>query len=138
MTMSSSDNHSISMAVDLRKFRFRIHRNTLHALGNPTYVQLMFDPEMKAIMLMAPSKGTAFGQEEKVIFDHSGTDGSFELYSKTLIQKIQRIFPNLQDSTTYLLYGKLIPSRHAVYFPLNSLHRNVNCEAKSNVNQCSN
>ena len=61
-----------------------------------------------------------------------GHDGCFELYSMSLIQKIQGIFPDLEDQTTYGLNGKLIPSLHAVYFPLSSLSRIESNEAKSN------
>ncbi|MBR1912121.1 MAG: hypothetical protein IJ828_07170, partial [Treponema sp.] len=120
------------MSIDLKKYRFRVHRGTLHALGDPTQVQLMFDPEKKAIMLVAPSEKAPFGQEEKVVFDKPGHDGCFQLYSMSLIQKIQNIFPDLEDQTTYGLNGKLIPSLHAVYFPLSSLSRIESNEAKSN------
>ena len=132
--MNETDYHDLRMAVDLKKYRFRIHRGTLHALGDPAQVQLMFDPGKKALMLMVPSISSTFGQEEKVIFDKPGHDGSFQLYSMTLIQKIQKIFPALEDQTSYWLIGKLIPSIHAVYFPLNSFCRIENNEARTNGN----
>ena len=53
--MSSNDSQNIRMAVDLKKYRFRVHKGTLHALGDPSQVQLMFDPHKKAIMLIATS-----------------------------------------------------------------------------------
>ena len=134
--MSNEGHHSIIMTVDLRKFRFRIHRTTLHALGDPSCVQLMFDPVQRAILLMTTSKGMRFGQEEKVYFDHSGKDGSFELYSKTLIQKIQNICPFFRDCNTYTLYGKHIPSKHAVFFSLDSLRRPDNDEVMENADRC--
>ena len=130
--MSSNESQCIRMSIDLKKFRFRVHRGTLHALGDPARVQLMFDPGKKALMLIAPSDKAVFGQEEKVVFDKHGHDGCFELYSMSLIQKIQGIFPDLEDQTTYGLNWKLIPSLHAVYFPLSSLSRIESNEAKSN------
>ena len=130
--MDNNSKQTISMAVDLKKYRFRVHRVTLHALGDPSKVQLMFDPDRKAIMLVAPSSNLAFGQEEKVVFDKPGHDGTFELYSRILIQRIQNIFPCLKDKNTYCLTGKLIPSLHAVFFPLSSLSNIENNEAKNN------
>ena len=130
--MSNNENQSIRISIDLKKFRFRIHRGTLHALDDPTQVQLMFDPGKKVIMLVAPSDNAPFGQEEKVVFDKPGRDGCFQLYSTSLIQKIQNIFPDLEDQTTYWLNGKLIPTLHAVYFPLSSLSRIESNEAKTN------
>ena len=129
--MSNNDSQNIRMAVNLKKFRFRVHKGTLHALGDPSQVQLMFDPHKKAIMLIATSNNDFFGQEEKVVNDKPGNDGSFQLYSMSLIQKIQGIYPDLADQTTYWLYGKLIPSLHAVYFPLSSFSKIESNEAKA-------
>ena len=36
---------SISMALDMKKNRIRIHKPTIHMLGNPTLIQLLFDPD---------------------------------------------------------------------------------------------
>ena len=121
--MDNNSKQTISMAVDLKKYRFRVHRVTLHALGDPSRVQLMFDPDRKAIMLVAPSSDIAFGQEERY---------SRELLLRILIQRIQNIFPCLKDRNTYCLTGKLIPSLHAVFFPLSSLSNIENNEAKNN------
>lgn len=130
--MGGNDSQNIRMSVDLKKFRFRFHRSTLHALGDPSHVQLMFDPEKKAFMLIVSTVKTALSQDEKVVFDKPGHDGCFQLYSMSLIQKIQRIYPDLENQTTYCLNGKLIPSLHAAYFPLSSLSKVDNNEAKTN------
>ena len=100
----------------------RYAQNTINEILplEPQYQNYQY-PGKKALMLIAPSDKAVFGQEEKVVFDKHGHDGCFELYSMSLIQKIQGIFPDLEDQTTYGLNGKLIPSLHAVYFPLSSL-----------------
>lgn len=34
-----------SLLVDIKKNRIRIHKNTLHALGNPCFVVLIVNPD---------------------------------------------------------------------------------------------
>ncbi len=132
--MNPNPNLNIILTVDLKKFRIRIHKKTLRALGDPPAIQLMFDPERKAILLIAAHSSTAFGQEEKVVFDKPGHDGSFQLYSMALIQKMQAIVPSLESKTTYCLFGRLIASLHAAYFPLDPFTGIKTNEAKQNAN----
>ena len=37
--------NTISMALDMKRNRIRIHKPAIHMLGNPTLIQLLFDPE---------------------------------------------------------------------------------------------
>ena len=92
--MNQQDNQQpISITVDMKKYRIRIHKNTLRALGNPERVQLLLHPTEPTIMVRCPQKGEPYGQEEKVVFDKPGNDGTFQLYSKELINRLQRIYP---------------------------------------------
>ena len=133
--MNNQTSQEVSITVDLKKFRFRVHRRTLRALGDPSAVQLMFDPDKKAIMLFAAQNSTAFGQEEKVVFDKPGNDGTFQLYSMGLIRKIQAIVSGLEDETTYYLSGRLIASLNAAYFPLDPFPGIKHCEVSPDGNE---
>ena len=107
---------SISITVDMKKYRIRIHKNTLRALGNPERVQLLLHPTEPTIMVRCPQKGEPFGQEEKVVFDKPGNDGTFQLYSKELINRLQRIYPCFEKNHVYRLYGIMEPELHAACF----------------------
>ena len=39
--MSEQARQQVTIAVDLKKYRIRIHRNTLALLGTPKYIQLL-------------------------------------------------------------------------------------------------
>ena len=43
--MAESMNSNIGISIDLKKNRIHIHKPTLHLLGNPTLIQLLFNPE---------------------------------------------------------------------------------------------
>ena len=106
----------ISMTIDMKKDRIRIHKNTLYALGNPRRIQLLVHPSEPTIIVRCPQKGEPFGQEEKVVFDKPGNQGTFQLYSKELINRLCRIYPCFEKQQVYRLYGTVKQELHAAFF----------------------
>ena len=49
----SSPTVPATIVVDLKKFRIRIHRPTLHAIGDPKLIQLLVNPEKRAVAIRA-------------------------------------------------------------------------------------
>ncbi|HIQ83367.1 MAG TPA: hypothetical protein IAA52_09745 [Candidatus Pullichristensenella stercorigallinarum] len=41
----------VAMTIDAKKPRLRIHKSTIHRMGDPKYIQLMIDPEGRRIAL---------------------------------------------------------------------------------------
>lgn len=46
------------LSFDTKKFRIRIHKSTIHALGNPKYIDLLVNPEKRLVAVRAHD-GTA-------------------------------------------------------------------------------
>lgn len=109
----------LSISVDLKKDRIRIHKSTLHRLGDPKRVQLLFNPETRELLISCPSKPISESQDEKVYFDKPGNDGTYQLYSSELIRRIQSICPELERNALYYVCGKYVPSMNAAYFSMN-------------------
>ena len=106
----------ITIALDLKKNRIRIHKNTLRRLGKPKRVQLLLNPDKKAIIISCPARSLPESQDEKVIFDKPGTGGTFQLYSLELIRRIRATCPKLESQRLYHIPGKYIPGMNAAYF----------------------
>ena len=106
----------ITIALDLKKNRIRIHKSTLRMLGEPKRVQLLLNPEKKAIIISCPARAMPESQDEKVMFDKPGSDGSFQLYSLELIRRIRALCPELENYRLYHVTGKYIPGMNAAYF----------------------
>ena len=119
---------SISMTIDIKQYRIRIHKNTLHALGDPKRIQLLLHPSESIIMVRSPQKGEPYGQEERVVFDKPGNQGTFQLYSKELINRIQRIYPCFENNQVYRLYGTLRPELHAASFSFDDMQSAAFCK----------
>ena len=116
----------VTMAIDMKKYRIRIHRNTLHALNDPDRIQLLLHPEIPAILVRSPQPNEPFGQAEKVVFDKPGSSGTFQMYSMELILRIQRRYPVLRDGELYRLSGRYRPDLCAACFPLPAVSEQVN------------
>ena len=116
--MAAAESDVITMSIDMKKYRIRIHRNTLHALHDPDHIQLLLHPEIPAVLVRRPQADEPFGQTEKVTFDKPGKSGTFELFSKELIHRIQRRYPALKNGEIYRLTGRYRPELRAACFPL--------------------
>ena len=120
--MNQQDNAiAVSMTIDMKKYRIRIHKNTLYALGNPKRIQLLLHPSESTIIVRYPQEGEPFGQEEKVVFDKPGNQGTFQLYSKELINRLSKIYPCFEKNHVYRLYGTIKPELHAACFPFDHI-----------------
>ncbi len=128
--MLSGDNEPITMSIDMKKYRIRIHRNTLHALKDPERIQLLLHPEIPAVLVRCPQPNEPFGQTEKVVFDKPGNSGTFQMYSMELILRIQRRYPVLKDGELYRLTGRYRPELCAACFPLPAESRQNNPESE--------
>ena len=122
----------LSIALDLKKNRIRIHKITLHRLGDPKRVQLLFNPEKRELLISCPSKSISESQDEKVYFDKPGTDGTYQLYSSELIKRIQGVCPDLENKALYYACGKYVPSINAAIFQMDDCIKDTRYEDKQN------
>lgn len=116
--MENQTNNQISMSIDVKKNRIRVHKQTLHALGDPPYVQLLFSPKQESIVVLKCDKKVPNGQEIRVTFDKPGSGGCFDIYSKELIARMRRQFSGFDQKGLYRLMGFVVPDEGGVCFPL--------------------
>lgn len=121
--MNNPINPKISMAIDVKRYRLRIHQGTLKALGNPPFLQLLFSPKRKAIVVLSREKQVPNGQEIRVVFDRKNRPGSCDIYSKELMDRIRNQFSGIDQRGLYRLTGFEVPEEHGVFFPLSTLSR---------------
>ena len=83
-----------ALIIDMKKFRIRIHRPTLRAIGNPKLIQLLVNPEKRAVAIRA------VGQEvpdEPDVYRLSGGVSSelgTAIFSLDTIQKLESTSSN--------------------------------------------
>lgn len=121
--MTETNESSIVLSIDLKKYRLRIHKPTLRLLGSPPYVKLLFSPKQHAIAVMSCEEQLPNGQEIVVTFDKPDSAGTFDIYSKELITRIRNEFGGLDQTGLYRLKGYPMPEEGCVCFPLSTMSR---------------
>lgn len=70
-----------TIAIDLKKYRIRIHKATIHLLGDPKYIQLLVKPASSQVAIRAIEKETHGDQNFKVDSKTMKSDNSYEIYT---------------------------------------------------------
>jgi len=107
------------ICIDLKKNRIRVHKVTLHLLGDPDFIQLLVNPNSGILAL----KGT-------VPEDHLGLriykellmDGNcYEIHSKELMNTLQKVRSDWQNDHTYRIFGECNEQSGIALFPMKDI-----------------
>lgn len=102
------------MSISLKKSCIRIHKETLHMIGNPARILLLVNPEEKTLVIFhGKSHDVRTLNVEKYMNRRSK---SVEFYSTPLIKKLSELCPNLKNDESYKFYGDIIPQEKIVRF----------------------
>ena len=115
---------SITMALDMKKGRIRIHKNTLHILGDPQYIQILVNDATMQLALKCIDKPCSGDQCHKTNVKNLGADESCEFYSFALVSKLRELIKEIDAKHTYrLTNGKHVKSHGIALFELSSIEK---------------
>ncbi len=114
---------STTMAVDLKKYRIRIHKATIHQLGDPKYIQLLVNPKTMEVAIRCVEKEFSGDQTHKVNTHRMKSDNSYEIYSRTFTTKLCEIIGGLEANYSYRFFGNILPAQRAAVFSLKTIKR---------------
>lgn len=105
-----------AISVNLRKNQIRIHKDTLHCIGNPYYIILLVNPEEHTMaVLPSDSSDTRAHHISKSALIKKK---SFEIYSTSLIQNLRILCNHWEDNKTYRIYGEKAQSKYFIRFKM--------------------
>ena len=104
------------IAMDLKKGRIRIHKQTLHLLNDPCYIQFLVNPDRKTIVIKVCGKEAPLAHRIRY---KASVDCDF--YSKELLHRLRSVSEDLADGQTYRLEGELYPDRGLALFHMDEL-----------------
>ena len=120
ITMSSHKTPSKPVrTIDYRWNRIRIHKQMLHLLGDPDYIELLVNPDTCAIAVRISSGDS--DRSHSVNQAHKGK--CIELHSAYLLRSLQSLSPQLIKGQTYRLYGSVIAAKGIVEFPISTIEQ---------------
>ena len=122
---------TFSMALDMRRNRIRIHKPTIHLLGAPTLLQLLFDPEDMVVAIVCRDTEVSGGQEVRINPRGLKSRNCFEFCSSMFLRKLREVHGGLDANASYRLTGKIIPELRAARFPMSTIQKIENDEGAS-------
>lgn len=102
------------IVVDARNRLIRIHKNTLHLLDDPDYIQLLVNPVEKIVALRPGNPNNA--KSERVNWPRLNNNHSCEMYSKPLIQQLFLLLPKANDISSIKLVGTHYKKENLIAF----------------------
>ena len=103
-----------AILVDLRKYRIRIHKTTLHSIGDPENILLLVNPEEQTLAILRCDRSDP--KAHHIAKASHVSQKPLELYSQSLVLSLRSICGDWQDNQTYRLYGEIIPSEGIARF----------------------
>ena len=105
-----------TLVIDLKRNRIRIHKKTLHILGDPDYVQILVNPESSSIAIRNCSANDF--RSERIKWQKISGKQCCEFYSKVLIKCLRGVCFDWKDDRSYKIDGNLIASEQLVLFSM--------------------
>lgn len=104
------------MSISLKKSCIRIHKETLHMIGNPPKIFLLVNPEKRALVIF---HGKSYNVQPLNVAKYMNhIDKSVEFYSTPLVRKLNELCPEWQIDKSYKFYGEIIPKEKVVWFDM--------------------
>ena len=119
--MAEQANPTVLLSVDMKKYRIRVHKVTLHLLGDPPYIQLLINPKAQVVALKSVRRSTSGDQAHRVSKKTLQSTNSIEIYSKYFIDKLNELMPDLSDGNCYHMTGTIVPSEKLAVFSFKTL-----------------
>lgn len=101
------------VVIDFANYLIRIHRKTLRAIGSPEYIALLINPEKLTLGIVGCSEEIQGSHRIRFRKTHC-----YELYSKSLIEKIKATFPYWDIDKSYRLTGDYVEKNRVAQFIL--------------------
>jgi hypothetical protein len=121
--MNEPFNLNTQMSIDLKKYRIRVHKESLHLIGDPEYIQFLVNIDSRQVAIRAVEKEQVDLQTHRVDQTRMESDYSLEIYSRPFIERLCKEFNCLGEGNSYRLTGTAIQSERIAVFSLDSLQK---------------
>lgn len=98
-----SSEHPAILVFNAKRNLIRIHRQTLHMLNDPAYIQILVNPQDKIIALRPGNPNIT--KSERVNWNRINRNHSFEMYSASLSFQLLHLLPEPDNICSIRLKG---------------------------------
>jgi len=121
--MEDAGKNSITMAIDLKKYGIRIHKNVFRLIGEPRYIQLLVNPTAKTVAIRGVEQSYTKDQTHRINRQKMNSDNSYEIYSKDFVQTLCKVVGGLDEGYGYRMNGSIVPKEKLAVFSMDTIQR---------------
>ena len=114
---------SVSITIDIKYNRIRIHKFGLHLINDPKHIQLLVSTTKRNIVIDPKPKDVPHLQTIKLENNNIAPDNSISIYSASLCQTLLDAIGITDKSYSYRFYGKHLAKDNLLIFPFDSVKR---------------
>jgi len=103
-----------AISVNLKRPLIRIHKDTLHLIGDPDYVLLLVNPKECTLAVLPSDRSDP--KAHHISKSSLINKKSFELYSTSLVNNLRNLCKHWEDNNAYRIYGEIIPNKSVIRF----------------------
>ena len=104
------------LLIDLKKGRIRIHKRTLHLLGDPEYVQFLVNPADQVLVVRKSTRLDSLSQH--VRWNLIGGKQCCDFYSRHLLRSLQGVHYGWEENRSYRIYGQIHEKENLARFSM--------------------
>lgn len=104
------------LCIDMKKNRIRIHKLTLHMLGDPEYIQLLVNPKSSMIAVRKSVRKDHLAHH--IRYCETDSHNCCELYSTEFMKALSHTSIHLNDNQCYRVYGAFNPKECLAIFSM--------------------
>lgn len=105
---------SATLVFDARHRLIRIHKQTLHMLNNPEYIQILVNPNDKIVALRPANPNIT--KAERINWNRINDNHCCEMYSKSLINQLINLLPESNNICSIKLKGTHYQKENLIAF----------------------
>ena len=109
--MTTEQQNNVLLTIDPRKSRIRLYKTTLHALGDPKFIQFLISQKQRNFAIRAVDKEFTDAQPLKLNIKNLSPDDSYDVLG----------IADMKSS--YRLSGCIIPEQNMALFSFSSLRK---------------
>ena len=100
------------------KNRIRVHRVTMHLLGDPDYIQILVNPLSKTIAIRRGNSSDPLSIRLK---KNMTNKDCYELFSKELMNSLKLVSSKLKNGKSYRIYGEMDSKKEVAQFKISDM-----------------
>lgn len=121
--MEEEELRTTQISIDLRKYRIRVHKESLHLIGDPMYIQFLVSVDKAMLAIRGIDTNSSGSAVIRMNLVNLRPDFSYEIYSASLVDKLAKAFGCFEPGCIYRLKGKALPKERAVVFLVSTLQK---------------